>query len=237
MASGPSVFGHVVVAGLEPFDPFGPPAECGAEGVHICLHGTEICTESDAAGQFVLGGLPAGIDATITFERAGDQPTLPNLRLAQIGSVPVNLRQVRIAPASERGSVFRGTGLTPDAAAGVVVAVPIAPGEAIGGFMIPEGVTITLMPGEHRPFYSKGAIGPDGLSSSELDRELTATRAGGWAMFLNVPPGAYTLRFEHNGVPCSQTLPGNGLGVDAQGNVRIEVVAGFTTGSTVALCL
>jgi hypothetical protein len=233
MASGPSVFGLVLGAGLDAFDP-DAAAECGTPGVRICLRGTQICTESDAAGQFVLGGLTAGMDAVITFELTGYQPTL---RLAQVGSDPINLRGVRMLDVAVRGDVHRDTGVTRDETTGVVAAIPIAPGEGVGSFLLPEGVSVALMPGEHRPFYSRGTIEPSGLSSNELDPELSATRAGGWAVFLNVPQGAYSLRFERNGVPCAQTLPGGGLGLDAQGNVRIEVVSGFTTSSILALCL
>ena len=75
-ASGPSVFG--LVTGGDPgwFDAQGG-TECGLAGVRICQLGTDTCTDSDAAGQFVLGGLPEGQDIEIAFEKAGQHESDP----------------------------------------------------------------------------------------------------------------------------------------------------------------
>ena len=51
-----------------------------------------------------------------------------------------------------------------------------------------------------------------------------------------VDPGDYSVHFELNGKACSTALPGFGYGVDAEGNVRVKVVAGYSTGSISAFC-
>jgi hypothetical protein len=116
-----------------------------------------------------------------------------------------------------------------------LVAVPIAPGEAIGTVRALAGVRITLKPGDIEPAYSVGELEPGGLASDELDRELEATRAGGWAVFSDIEAGDYTVHFETDGGACTY-VPGFGFGADDAGDVRARVRDGFNTASVVALC-
>jgi hypothetical protein len=231
-AIGPSVFGMTVGGDPGWFDALGG-TECGLPGVRICQLGTDTCTESDEVGQFVLGGLAEGQDIEIAFEKSGSTKVL---RLVHTGTTPINLRQTRlITYESGRELVARaGTVLDPDK--GMIAGGALAAGEGIGGLVLPEGVVMTLKPSGPAPLYSVGSKTPDGLSSDELDPALQATRFGGWGIFVNVDPGDYAVRFERNGQVCNQALPGYGYGADAEGNVRVKVVAGYSAGTIAAFC-
>jgi hypothetical protein len=231
-ASGPSVFGMAVSAALGSFDATGDSA-CGIEGVRVCLFETETCTYTDEAGQFVLSDLPDETDIEISFEK---DDFARSLRLAHLQGAPIDLRRLRMLRLSERATLFESIDQRVDDERGAVVAVPLAPGEAIGSVTIPADVKISLMPGDARPYYSRGMIEPGGPASDELDPELEATREGGWGFFANVEPGDYTVRIEREGVACSTFFPGFGFGVDELGHVRIRVRAGFGTASIAALC-
>lgn len=231
-ASGPSVFGMAVSADLGSFDAIGEIA-CGIEGVRVCLFETETCTQTDEAGQFVLSDLPDETDVEISFEK-GDFAR--SLRLAHLQGAPIDLRQTRMLRLSDRATLFEDIDQRFDDERGGVVAVPLAAGEAIGSVTIPADVKISLMPGDARPYYSRGMREPGGPASDQLDPELEATREGGWGFFANVEPGDYTVRFEREGDLCSTVFPGFGFGVDELGHVRIRVRAGFGTSAIAALC-
>jgi hypothetical protein len=233
MASGPSMFGQVAAVTLDASAPL-LPKDCGLRGVRICVRGSQTCTETDAAGQFVLAGLETGTDAIVTFEQPGHRPAL---RLAQVGTIPIDVGVVRLLEDASSERLLASVGRERDDTTGVVIGIALAPGEGIGSIVLPAGVTIALMPGEHRAYYVKGEEQPGGLSSGGIDREAMHTRPGGWALFFGVPPGSYSMRFERAGAPCSQTVPGLGFGTDEQGHVKLEVVAGFATSGVGALCL
>jgi hypothetical protein len=230
-ASGPSVFGMTVGGDPGWFDALGG-TECGLAGVRICQLGTATCTESDAAGQFVLGGLPEGQDVEIGFEKPGSTKAL---RFVHTGATPISLRQTRLVTYESGRELFARAGVVLEPDKGIVVGVPIAPGEGIGGFVLPDGVVMTLEPSGPAALYTLGSEGTSGLSSDALDPALGATRFGGWGNFANVAPGDYAVRFERSGQPCSVALPGFGYGADAGGAIRVKVVAGYA-GSVAALC-
>ena len=232
-ASGPSVFGITLGGDARWFDLFGG-TECGLAGARICQLNTDTCTESDQAGQFVLGGLPENQDIELVFERPGAQKVL---RPVHIGSVPINLEQVRLIDEKGQKDVLAKAGTVVDPAKGTLVASALAPGDAVGSFTAPEGAAITLKPSGPTPLYTVGSDPTTGLSSGEFDPVLTATRSGGWAYFANVEPGDYAVRVERNGQVCSVAVPGFGYGADAEGNVRVKVMAGYNTGIIVAFCL
>jgi len=231
-ASGPSVFGRIVSGEYGWYDALGD-STCGVEGARICLFETDTCTESDEAGQFVLEGLPEDTDIEISIEKAGFYPAL---RLAHVQGVPINLSRTRLLAERDRNAALESVGWDADSPHGGLVAVAVTPGEAIGTVSVPQGVKITLMPGELNPYYSRGILEPGGLSSDELDPELETTRTGGWALFADVEPGDYAVRFERDGELCSVLIPGFGFGVDELGHVRVRVRDGFNTASVAALC-
>jgi len=235
-ASGPSVFGIVVGGDTGLYDVFGG-TECGLAGIRICQLGTDTCTDSDAAGQFVLGGLPEGQDIEIAFENPGNSELSKVLRLVHTGSSPINLAQTRILAREYARELLAKVGTVVDfASKGTLVAAPVAAGEGIGSIVVPEGVVITLKPSGPAPLYSLGSESPGGLSRDDLDPSLQATSAGGYGLFPNVEPGDYGVRFERNGQPCAAALPGYGYGVDAEGNVRVKVLVGYSTTSIVGFC-
>jgi hypothetical protein len=232
-ASGPSVFGIVVGGDPGLFDTFGG-TECGLPGVRICQRGTAICTDSDGAGQYVLGGLPQDQDMEIAFENPGSTKVI---RLVHTGATPINLTQTRLIATDPGKELFRRAGVELDLTnKGTIVAAPIAAGDGIGGFVLPEGAVVTLLPSGLAPLYSLGSESANGLSRDELDPTLQAMRAGGWGIFPNVDPGDYAVRFERNGQPCTTAIPGYGYGADAEGNIRVKVVAGHSTGTISAFC-
>jgi hypothetical protein len=231
-ATGPSVFGMAVGGDPGFFDTLGG-TECGLPGVRICQLGTDTCTESDEAGQFVLGGLAEGQDTEIAFEKSGSTKVL---RLVHTGSAPINLRWTRLVTYDSGVELIARAGTVVDTDKGLITGGALAAGEGIGGFVLPEGVVMTLKPNGPAPLYSVGSQTPDGLSSDELDPALQATRLGGWGIFVNVDPGDYAVRFERNGQVCNQMLPGSGYGTDVEGNVRVKVVAGYSVGTIAAFC-
>jgi hypothetical protein len=231
-ASGSSVFGQTVGGDPGWFDALGGTA-CGLPGVRICQRGTETCTESDASGQFVLGGLPEGKEIEITFVRPGSTKVL---RLVHVGTAPINLRMTRLVDYDGGRELFAKVGVVLDPTKGLLLAVPIAAGPGIGGIVMPESVAVTMKPSGPAPLYSAGSATPDGLSSDELDPSLGATRFGGWAIFPNVEPGDYAIRFERNGQVCNTALPGFGYGVDAEGHIRVKVLADHSTAGIAAFC-
>ncbi len=231
-ASGPSVFGRVVGGDLGLFDPLGGTA-CGVAGTRVCVLGTSSCTDSDQAGQYVLGDLTVGSDAEISFEKAGFDS---GMRLVQVDSNPIDLHETRLVTSASAAQQAEQAGGPRPAGMGSLVVAPLAAGEAIGSLVLPGGVSILLMPGDRTPLYSRGEIEPGGLSSDDLDPSLSATQPGGWGIFIDVEPGDYALQIERNGMPCDQSLPGFGWGFDDMGNVKVKVVAGFTTTGITALC-
>ena len=231
-ASGPSVFGSVRGTKAGWADPTGT-SDCGVAGVRVCRHGTDLCTETDAAGQYVLLGLPEDEDLEISFEREGLSNTL---RLLHSGASPLNLNQTRILEVTEVVGLFAKIGIDVDIQKGALTAVPLTASDAIGGLALPENVAVSLKPSGPDPFYSVGAEKPGALSSDALDPALRATRSGGWSLFVNVEPGEYAVHFERNGVACNQPLPGYGYGADANGNIRIKVFAGYSTATVAAFC-
>ena len=231
-ASGSSVFGRVVGGEAGRFDIFGD-TECGIADVRVCLFATDVCTESDEAGQFVLSDLPEGVDAEISFEKPNFRSAL---RLVQLQATPVNLRQTRILRRESSQSLLATIGEALDDSTGSLVAVPVAAGEGIGTIIVPEGVSVALMPGDHTPVYSLGAPEAGGPSLDALDRDLSETRFGGWAFFPALEAGDYVVHFERDGATCGQALPGSSHGVDDSGSLKVKVVAGFSTASVVAFC-
>jgi hypothetical protein len=231
-ATGSSVFGQVVGDDPGLYDALGR-TECGLPGVRVCRHGTEDCTESDEAGQFVLNGLPADQDTEISFVKAGH---LKAMRLVHTGSAPINLTQTRAGTERPWFEFLEKAGTPQDPNLGLIVAIPVAAGEGIGGLVLPGGVVMTLDPPGSGPAYSAGSSSPGGLSADEIVPELTATHDGGWALFLNVVPGEYAVRFEREGTPCSVALPGYGYGANPDGSIRIKTFAGYVTTSILALC-
>jgi hypothetical protein len=209
-------------------------SECGLPGVRICQRGSGTCTDADAAGQFVLGGLPEGQDIEITFENPGSSSVI---RLVHTGSSPINLTQTRVLDLDYAKQLLEKVGTVLDLTnKGTLVAAPIAAGDGIGGLIVPEGVVVALVPSGPTPLYSIGSESSGGLSRDDFDASLQATRASGWAIFANVEPGDYAVHFERNGRPCTAAIPGFGYGADADGNIRVKIVAGYSTGSISAFC-
>jgi hypothetical protein len=133
-------------------------------------------------------------------------------------------------------TLLAGIDRSADQGLGTLVAVPLAVGEAIGSVSLPQGVNIALTPGDARPYYTLGALKPGGFSSDEFDPNLHATSEGGWALFVGLRAGDYTVAFERNGSTCSTLIPGYGFGVDDLGHIRVRVREGFATSSIAALC-
>jgi hypothetical protein len=131
---------------------------------------------------------------------------------------------------------FVKAGVTIDENKGMLVGTPLAVGEGIGAVVLPQNVVMTLVPAAQPPLYTIGSQAPGGPFSDEFDPNLQATRFGGWGIFVNIEPGDYAVRFERGGQRCSQTLPGYGYGADRDGNMRVKVVAGYTTVNVAAFC-
>jgi len=226
------VFGKVTGTKAGWADPTGT-SDCGVAGVRVCQHGTDLCTETDAAGQYVLLGLPEDEDLEISFEREGLSNTL---RLLHSGASPLNLNQTRILDLTEVVGLFADAGIDVDLEKGALSGTPVTASDAIGTLALPDNVAVSLKPSGPDPVYSVGAEKPGALSSDDLDPTLRATRFGGWALFANVEPGEYAVHFERSGVPCNQALPGYGYGADADGNIRIKVFAGYSTAMVAVFC-
>jgi hypothetical protein len=226
------VFGKVIATEPNEFL-IGVGRNCGAAGVSVCLHETQTCTESDAAGQFVLSGLPESGELAIRFEKPG---FVPGLRLITISGAPANLFETRIVTSEFGTALYADVGETVDPSKGSIVAHGLEAGEGIGSIALPGDVSITLAPGVRRAVYSAGAPAPAMPASDDMDALLPATRFGGWALFTNVPPGDYVMRFDRAGIACNQPIPGFGFGADAQGNIRLRVLAGASTANVAAFC-
>lgn len=224
-ASGSSVFGRVVGAADGLYDPYGMTA-CGIPGATICLADSSICTESDAAGQFVLQDLPDNTPAEITIEKPS---FLASLRLATLGSSPINLYETLLRKEGSGTATLAGAGVAVNPALGSLVATALTAGEAIGGIVLAGHATMALEPDNARALYSIGKSEPSGLSSAVVDPSLTETREGGWGLFVNLTAGEYGVRIERNGAQCASFVPGYSLGTDTQGNLAVRVREGFTT--------
>lgn len=231
-ASGPSVFGKVIATEPNEFL-IGVGRNCGVAGVSVCLHETQTCTESDAAGQFVLSGLPESGDLAIRFEKPD---FVRVVRLIAISGAPTNLFETRLVSTQLGEALYQDVGETVDPTKGSIIAHGLEAGEGIGSIALPGGVSISLTPQVRRPVYSAGAPAPAMPASDDMDASLPATRFGGWALFPNVPPGDYVMRFERAGIACNQPIPGFGFGADAQGNIRLRVLAGASTANVAAFC-
>jgi hypothetical protein len=190
------------------------------------LSESDACTESDRAGQFVLNDLPQGITGQITFEATGLRSAL---RLVELASSPVNLFQTRMLTQASATALTERAGRTVDPKLAALLAVPLTAGEAIGGVLLAGDAAITLEPGGVEALYSVGEVEESGLSSDELDASLTATREGGFALFVGQEPGDYTVHFERGGVQCAPFVPGYGHGTDERGDIKVTLRGGFTT--------
>jgi hypothetical protein len=224
-ATGSSVYGRVISGEGGSFDPNGM-RECGLAGVKICVMESGDCIESDRAGQFVMNGLPQGIAAQVTFEAPSFRSAL---RLVQLAATPVDLFETRMLTQTSANRLLEHAGAEADPKLAAMVAVALAASEAIGGVTIAGDVAIALEPGGVAPLYSIGELEGSGLSSDELDPTLTATRPGGWGLFVGQQAGEYSVHFERGGVQCAPFVAGYGHGIDEQGNVKAVLRAGFTT--------
>jgi hypothetical protein len=106
-ASGPSVFGRVIGGDAGLYDPYRMTG-CGIPGARVCLADSTTCTESDAAGQFVLQNLPEQTPVEITVEKSGFRSAL---RLAMLGNSPVNLYETRLLTKASATSIFMNAGI------------------------------------------------------------------------------------------------------------------------------
>ena len=116
--------------------------------------GTDTCTDSDQAGQFVLGGLPEGQDIELAFEKPGSTKfcgsSTPEPRRSSCGRLAWSRTRAHANCLARAGIVI-------DSNKGNLVGVPLAPGEGIGGVVLPEDVVITLKPSGPAPLYSLGS--------------------------------------------------------------------------------
>jgi hypothetical protein len=222
-ASGSSVYGRVI-GETKLDDPNG--MACGVAGVRVCLSENGACTESDAAGEFVLNGLPQAIAGHVTFEASGLRSML---RLVELSGSPVNLFETRMLTQARATQLSEDAGRTVDPKLAAVVAIALAASEAIGGISLAGDVVITLEPGGVEPLYSIREVDESGSASDALDPSLTATRAGGWALFTGQEPGDYTVHFERRGVQCAPFVAGYGHGADERGDIKVTLRGGFTT--------
>jgi len=223
-ASGSSVYGRVIGGEAGQYDPNGE-TNCGLAGVRVCLSESGACTESDRAGQFVLNGLPQDSAGQVTFEATGFRSML---RLVELTGVPINLFETRTLTQTSLTRLLERAGVENDPKLAAVVAVGLSAGEAIGGVVVAGDVSAVLEPGGVAPLYSIGEV--DGSEvSDELDPSLSASREGGWGLFVKQQPGEYTVHFERDGVQCAPFVAGYGHGTDERGDIKAVLRGGFTT--------
>jgi hypothetical protein len=154
------------------------------------LEHPEVSVTSDAEGHFELDGLPAGTEVTLVFSH----PDYHSLQSATIVLGPNGVDPFTLQPVSN--GLFK--------ALAAVIATPLHEDEdcivattvaRIGGSLYVElrqgepGATVALapaVPAESGPIYFNEAVIP-------TPGQLATSKDGG-AVFINVPPGSYTLQ-------------------------------------------
>jgi hypothetical protein len=229
---GASIYGRVI--DVQPSSPDQPCA--GLAGVEVCRFPGDPCTHTDADGFYALDGLPEG-EQEITFVKEGYRSVLrPIYRdagaLRMLG--PTMLTH-------EHGDArIAMVGQSPDPNRGHVVGYlsVLDRDGPLGGFGFPGGVTMDLSPASGSgPYYFHGTDQPERWALP--DPTLTETTEGsGRALWINVEPGDYAVRFRSTGLDGYNCMPfpHGGFGFDESGRVRLRVRAGFATDYVGLLC-
>jgi hypothetical protein len=150
------------------------------------------------------------------------------LRLIQTATGSVQMFGPRLGTPAEFRAIFESSGQTLDETKGSILFFSIVPGEGIGTFGSPLGMTAEIDPTAQAYYVAEG--------KDFIDTSLTASSEGGWGFFLNLDPGDYFLTFHREGLSCNAAMPNFAHGLDEQGRVRAKVVAGLLTLQVGLLC-
>ena len=150
---------------------------------------------TDAAGHFVIGGLPVGSDVTLVLEHADYIP----IQTATIELPAAGLERVTFQAVTPdvRDALAALLSLTIDPTACQMVTTVTRVGRSLydPGAHGEANATVTIdppLPAESGPLYFTSMVLPS--------RALTETTDDGGVLFVNVPPGDYTWTAQATGV-------------------------------------
>lgn len=201
----------------------------GLPGVVVCVDGRgDIgCATSGPDGTFALEGLPPMTNLVLTFAKDG---FIPESSSIQTASTDMRVTTTSVAMFPLQQTTPRGAPHDPESGGAEFLAVSASSTEP-SGFGLLEGVTVSLDP-------PRGE-GPDFFVGTQFRRRATATRHG-VGFFWNLPPGDYTLTFEHPDYDCSAIqTPLAAFGIPVQGTpnaVRFTVLAGHLVQQLAVFC-
>lgn len=182
---------------------FANAASPGVEGVEVCVHeNSDVpCVMTDAKGKFALDGVPTEVAYLLTFHKDGygkvvrQQPPAvadvtiyePDSRLAKVDIAEADLAAAGVTPDDTKGSIGFGAAVNNDAGTESPFAFKVA---GLLDLIFLEGYTVSIDP--------KAGTGPVYRDADEEpDPSLTKSSEAGYGFFVDLPPGDYSLTFEH----------------------------------------
>ena len=174
---------------------FGPGASGRIAGASVrILEDGDLSTQTDADGHFAVDGLVAGDRASFIFEAEG-YPVVQTKTF----TIDEELERVTFQVPSDEVYDLLATvvSVEPDPARCQLVSTVTRIGKSVydeGAHGVAD-VIVTLDPpvdAESGPIYFNASVIPD--------RSLTMTSEDGGVLFVNVPPGTYTMRATKDGM-------------------------------------
>ena len=200
----------------------------GLEGAKVCVsrHPEITCATTAADGSFELRHLPPRADLVLTFDKEG---FIKESKTIQTSSTDMNVPGNKIVMFPRDGAPTPD-GVTLDESKGSVDFFAIGPSPSDPSVpTIISGVTVSIGPGNARPYYydTKGKPVAD-----------ATTTLGGFGFFFNLDPGDYVLTFvdpRYDCAPISAPIAGWGI-PELPNKVKFTVTSGYLTEELAVLC-
>lgn len=188
-------------------------------GVEVCQYGTSkvACARTAEDGTFELPGLPLAENLTITQTLEGYAPSAYPINTAAIPHYYWAMRMIDDALVETQRSVVDadvepGTG-------GLFMEIGTPTTDDPIAWALIEGATVSISPDSGEKHYMNLIYMPDD--------DLDSTSSVGFAGFMNVAPGDYTVSAVAPSGPCRDELMGWAVGDD--GVVVAPVIEGFAS--------
>lgn len=194
-------------------------------GMKVCVYQNAgvPCVQTDANGDYALGGVPASADVALEYTKTSYQPVLVTVKTV---AGPMSVGQFFAPTQTEVSLLAASVGVTLNAQKGLILTTAFQ--GTPGSFTGQDNVTNNMSP--------KSGAGPYYLNAAgnAVDTSLTVTSTAGIGVFANVDPGDVEITMSHFTKTC-QRLSTSWAGSTANAS-KVKVVAGYLTGGAGLVC-